>query len=96
MAAFPADGRTVDDLLHTADTRLYHGKRLGGGRGITAPPALAAEGRAPGTDRGDWNAILVEASMTYQPDLYDLVIPAVFQGDVEWYCAKAQASGGPC
>ena len=33
--------------------------------------------------------------MTYQPDLYDLVIPAVFRGDVEWYCAQAQASGGP-
>ena len=37
-ATFPADGRTVDDLLHTADTRLYHGKRLGGGRVITETP----------------------------------------------------------
>ena len=35
VAAFPADGRTVEDLLHTADTRLYHGKRLGGGRVVT-------------------------------------------------------------
>ena len=34
----PADGRTVEDLLHTADTRLYHGKRLGGGRVITDTP----------------------------------------------------------
>ena len=33
--------------------------------------------------------------MTYQPDLYDLVIPGAFHGDVNWYCAKAQASGGP-
>jgi SAM-dependent methyltransferase len=33
--------------------------------------------------------------MTYQPDLYDIVTPSVFQGDVEWYCTQAQASGGP-
>ena len=32
VAAFPADGRTVEALLHTADTRLYLGKRMGGGR----------------------------------------------------------------
>ncbi len=32
VAAFPADGRTLEDLLHSADTRLYHGKRMGGGR----------------------------------------------------------------
>ena len=32
LAAFPADGRTVEDLLHSADTRLYQGKRMGGGR----------------------------------------------------------------
>lgn len=33
--------------------------------------------------------------MTYQPDLYDVVTPSALQGDVEWYCAKARASGGP-
>jgi SAM-dependent methyltransferase len=33
--------------------------------------------------------------MTYRPDLYDVVIPASFQGDVEWYRAKAEACGGP-
>ena len=33
--------------------------------------------------------------MTYQPDLYDLVTPGAFHGDVDWDCAKAQASGGP-
>src|SRR5262249_47678720 len=34
-------------------------------------------------------------TMTYQPDLYDLVTPGAFQGDVEWYCNLARASGGP-
>ena len=38
LAAFPADGRTVEDLLHSADTRLYHGKRMGGGRVVSEPP----------------------------------------------------------
>ena len=80
VAAFPADGRTVEDLLHSADTRLYHGKRLGGGRVVTGTPALAAEGRDRGQGRprrlGD--AIILDASMTYQPDLYDLVTPAGF------------------
>ena len=33
--------------------------------------------------------------MTYQPDLYDAVTPTSLQGDVEWYCRKAQESGGP-
>jgi SAM-dependent methyltransferase len=31
----------------------------------------------------------------YQPELYDLVIPASFRGDTEWYRAKAKACGGP-
>jgi ubiquinone/menaquinone biosynthesis C-methylase UbiE len=33
--------------------------------------------------------------MTYQPDLYDVVTPSAHQGDIEWYCGKAQGSGGP-
>lgn len=33
--------------------------------------------------------------MTYRPDLYDVVTPASFHGDVEWYRQRAQASGGP-
>jgi ubiquinone/menaquinone biosynthesis C-methylase UbiE len=33
--------------------------------------------------------------MSYQPDLYDLVTPPAFQGDVAWYCGKARTSGGP-
>src|SRR5688572_18202539 len=33
--------------------------------------------------------------MTYQPDLYDVVTTPALQGDVEWYCGRAQASGGP-
>lgn len=33
--------------------------------------------------------------MSYQPDLYDVVTPSVFQGDVEWYRNQAQAAGGP-
>jgi SAM-dependent methyltransferase len=32
---------------------------------------------------------------TYQPELYDALTPAAFQGDVDWYCSKAQACGGP-
>ena len=33
--------------------------------------------------------------MTYDPSLYDAVVPASFQGDVEWYIRKARESGGP-
>jgi ubiquinone/menaquinone biosynthesis C-methylase UbiE len=33
--------------------------------------------------------------MSYQPELYDLVTPPAIQGDVEWYCGRALASGGP-
>ena len=33
--------------------------------------------------------------MTYDPSLYDAVIPASFQGDLEWYVSKARESGGP-
>ena len=33
--------------------------------------------------------------VTYQPDLYDAVTPASFQGDLEWYRCKALESGGP-
>jgi ubiquinone/menaquinone biosynthesis C-methylase UbiE len=33
--------------------------------------------------------------MTYDTSLYDAMIPASFQGDVEWYVGKARESGGP-
>jgi ubiquinone/menaquinone biosynthesis C-methylase UbiE len=33
--------------------------------------------------------------MDYQPEIYDAVTPPTFQGDVEWYCRKAQDCGGP-
>ncbi len=31
----------------------------------------------------------------YDPDLYDIVTPDAFLGDVDWYRRKAQESGGP-
>jgi SAM-dependent methyltransferase len=31
----------------------------------------------------------------YRPELYDIVTPASFRGDAEWYRAKARQSGGP-
>ena len=31
----------------------------------------------------------------YQPELYDIVTPASFRGDAEWYRGKARESGGP-
>lgn len=33
--------------------------------------------------------------MTYDPSLYDAVVPASIQGDVEWYVRRARESGGP-
>jgi SAM-dependent methyltransferase len=33
--------------------------------------------------------------MSYQPDLYDVVTPSAFQGDVDWYCRRARECGGP-
>jgi ubiquinone/menaquinone biosynthesis C-methylase UbiE len=33
--------------------------------------------------------------MMYQPELYDLVTPASFRGDAEWYRDKARECGGP-
>lgn len=33
--------------------------------------------------------------MRYQPEVYDAVTPTSLDGDVEWYCRKAQESGGP-
>jgi SAM-dependent methyltransferase len=32
---------------------------------------------------------------TYEPDLYDLVTPGSFHGDLEWYRQKARDCGGP-
>jgi ubiquinone/menaquinone biosynthesis C-methylase UbiE len=34
-------------------------------------------------------------NVNYRPDLYDVVTPATFGGDVQWYQQKAQRSGGP-
>ena len=31
----------------------------------------------------------------YKPELYDIVTPASFRGDAEWYRGKARACGGP-
>jgi SAM-dependent methyltransferase len=31
----------------------------------------------------------------YNPELYDIVTPASFRGDAEWYRGKARACGGP-
>jgi len=33
--------------------------------------------------------------MTYQPELYDIITPSTFRGDIEWYCRQSQLSGGP-
>lgn len=33
--------------------------------------------------------------MSYQADLYDIITPPAFQGDVDWYRTQAQHSGGP-
>jgi SAM-dependent methyltransferase len=33
--------------------------------------------------------------VTYRPELYDVVTPSTFQGDVDWYRRKAQECGGP-
>ena len=41
-------------------------------------------------ERQDWTS-----SMTYQPELYDLVTPSALQGDVDWYRSRARESGGP-
>jgi len=42
-----------------------------------------------------YTATLMPTSQTYQPDLYDLVTPASFAGDVEWYVSKAKTANGP-
>jgi SAM-dependent methyltransferase len=34
-------------------------------------------------------------SVPYDPDLYDIVIPKTFRGDVDWYRRKAREGGGP-
>jgi SAM-dependent methyltransferase len=33
--------------------------------------------------------------VSYEPNLYDTVTPATFQGDVDWYRRQAQDTGGP-
>lgn len=37
----------------------------------------------------------VRGRILYQPELYDLVTPESFLGDLEWYRAKARESAGP-
>jgi len=34
-------------------------------------------------------------SSLYEPDLYDIVTPGAFLGDIDWYRRKAQECGGP-
>src|SRR4051812_16534300 len=36
-----------------------------------------------------------EGGPLYKPELYDLVTPASFRGDAEWYRGKALQCGGP-
>ena len=37
----------------------------------------------------------LKANSLYSPELYDIVTPASFRGDAEWYRARARESGGP-
>jgi SAM-dependent methyltransferase len=37
----------------------------------------------------------VQRRILYQPELYDIVTPASFRGDAEWYRGKARECGGP-
>src|SRR5262245_30094784 len=32
---------------------------------------------------------------SYDPEIYDLVVPGTLRGDVEWYTRQARQSGGP-
>lgn len=41
VATMPADGRTVDELLHVADQRLYDAKRRGGDAVLDGAPGLS-------------------------------------------------------
>lgn len=41
VATVPADGRTVDELLHVADQRLYDAKRRGGDAVLDGAPGLS-------------------------------------------------------
>ena len=43
VAVWPNDGDNADDLVHTADARLYHAKALGRNR-VVASSVVAASG----------------------------------------------------
>jgi diguanylate cyclase (GGDEF)-like protein len=42
VACWPADGDDPDDLLHTADARLFHAKALGRNRVVSSSVAAAS------------------------------------------------------
>ncbi len=44
-AIFPSDGKTVDELFHVADERLYEAKRAGRNRAITPAPTRRSADR---------------------------------------------------
>jgi diguanylate cyclase (GGDEF)-like protein len=44
-ALFPSDGKTVDELFHVADERLYEAKRAGRNRAITPAPTRRSDDR---------------------------------------------------
>jgi len=44
-AIFPSDGKTVDELFHIADERLYEAKRAGRNRAITPAPTRRSADR---------------------------------------------------
>jgi diguanylate cyclase (GGDEF)-like protein len=42
VACWPTDGENADDLLHTADARLFHAKALGRNRVVSSSMAAAS------------------------------------------------------
>ena len=58
---------------------------------ISLRPACRSLDRATSCAALHWRTLMPD-TQTYQPDLYDLVTPASFAGDVEWYVRKAQSA----